>query len=72
MPPRQTAPTPQDCLAAAEREFALGNMAADSERIGDAAVSAVRAVVQRRSGLATAMPSWSPPSIAWMRNRTAR
>lgn len=48
MPPRQTVPTPQDCLAAAEREFALGNLAAGSERIGDAAVSAVRAVVQRR------------------------
>lgn len=48
MPPRKTAPTPQDCLAAAEREFALGNLAAGSERIGDAAVSAVRAVVQRR------------------------
>lgn len=48
MPPRQTAPTPQDCLAAAEQEFALGNLAAGSERIGDAAVSAVRAVVQRR------------------------
>ena len=36
MPPFKTAPTPQDCLTAG------------SERIGNAAMSAVRAVVQRR------------------------
>ena len=48
MPPRKTAPTSQDCLAAAEREFALGNLAAGSDHIGDAAVSAVLAVVKRR------------------------
>lgn len=48
MTPYKTAATPQDCLDAAELEFALGNLAAGSELIGDAAVSAVRAVVKRR------------------------
>lgn len=48
MAPRKIAPTPQDCLNAAELEFALGNLIAGSDLIGDAAVSAVSAVVKRR------------------------
>lgn len=48
MTSRKIALNPQDCLDAAEREFALGNLAAGSELIGDAAVSAVRAVLKRR------------------------
>ena len=42
---RKIAPTPQDCLDAAGREFALGNLAAGSELIGEATMSAV---VKRR------------------------
>ena len=49
MAPRKIAPTPQDCLDAAGREFASCNLAAGSELIGDATVSAVRAVVKRRA-----------------------
>ena len=45
---REELQTAQDFLAAAEQEFALGNLEAGSERIGDAAVAAVRAVVKRR------------------------
>ena len=40
--------TAQDFLAAAENEFALGNLETGSERIGDAATAAVKAVVKRR------------------------
>ncbi len=45
---REELQTAQDLLAAAEREFALGNLEAGSERIGDAAASAVKAVAKRR------------------------
>ena len=45
---REELQTAQDFLAAAEREFALGNLEAGSERIGDAAFSAVKAVAKRR------------------------
>ena len=40
--------TAQEFLAAAENEFALGDLETGSERIGDAATAAVRAVVKRR------------------------
>lgn len=45
---REELQTAQDFLAAAENEFALGNLEAGSERIGDAATAAVRAVAKRR------------------------
>ena len=45
---REELQTAQDFLAAAENEFALGNLETGSERIGDAATAAVRAVVKRR------------------------
>ena len=45
---REELQTTQDFLAAAEREFALGNLEAGSERIGEAAVSALKAVAKRR------------------------
>lgn len=44
---REELQTAQDLLAAAEQEFALGNLEAGSKRIGDAAVSAVKAVAKR-------------------------
>ena len=45
---REELKTARDFLAAAENEFALGDLEAGSERIGDAATVAVRAVVKRR------------------------
>ena len=45
---REELQTAQDFLAAAENEFALGNLEAGSERIGDAATAAVTAIVKRR------------------------
>ena len=45
---REELQTAQDFLAAAENEFALGELESGSERIGDAATAAVRAVVRRR------------------------
>ena len=46
---REELQTARDFLTAAEEEFALGNLEAGSERIGNAADAAVRAIVKRRS-----------------------